>query len=377
MHIVLIIVLVIVFVKGQSVVYGRLWDRKLSVKVDFSKKMAEEREDFYVVETVENRKKIPLPALSVKFSTSPNLVVSGLVKDDNASVSDKFYYSDIVPAMGQKQIVRKIPCHAGKRGIYNIDSVYLSVNNLLLSSDMHDFIDNSASIKIYPKHYNYPSIDTAFYSLMGDIVTKLNLVEDPFEFRGMRDYDTSDSMNRINWKASARTDDYVVNQFNQTITGSVVLAVNFSQATGRFEDILLEESLRLLVSIAEELLKSGFSVQFISNAKSFLSDNETLGEMGNGYRQMEIIHETTASIDADCVVKAYDQTEVSEKTFGTEDYLIFISFNQDEKLVNLFEERLEKGFPSYWLVPTNYYIDYRLPESLKNFSGEWRVDGNR
>ncbi|MBQ8280860.1 MAG: DUF58 domain-containing protein [Lachnospiraceae bacterium] len=377
MHILLIVVLVLLFIKGQTWVYNNLWDKKLNVNVSFSKRMVEEKEEFQVVEIVENGKKLPLPSLSVKFSTSPELVVCGLVKDENANVSDKFYYSDIVPAMSNTQVIRRIKCFAKKRGVYKIDSVYLSTENLFLNADMHEFIDNDAEILVYPKHFNLPGYNLPFNTLMGDIITKLNIIEDPFEFRGLRDYDCSDSMKMINWKASAKSEDYVVNQFNQTISKSVIIAVNFSQASGRFEDELLEDSLKLLVSIAEELLKAGFSVKFVSNAVNFSSESETIVEMGSGLRQMEVIHEATASIDADARVKDFHATAFFDELINTEDYLILISFNQDEKLVNAFSERIEQGMTGYWIVPVNYNIDYILPDSLRNFSEEWRTNENR
>lgn len=36
------------------------------------------------------------------------------------------------------------------------------------------------------------------------------MVEDPFAFAGMREYDGTDPMNRINWKASARSGNLMV-----------------------------------------------------------------------------------------------------------------------------------------------------------------------
>lgn len=374
MNILLVIALLLLFVKGQTAVYNRFWNKNLNVNIGFSDRLVEEREDFQVVESVENGKKLPLPSLSVKFSTSPSLLVSGLVKDDNANTSDRFYYSDVVPAMGNRLVTRKIKCHAEKRGVYGIDSIFLSSDNLLLNSNMHEVRDNSAEIMVYPRHLNRHGFELPFNTLMGDIVTRFNLIEDPFEFRGLREYFPQDAMNRINWKASARAENYVVNQFNQTVSKSVLVAVNFSQASARFEDGLMEESLRLAVSFAEELLRRGFSLGVVSNAKSYFTDEETAVEYGNGFRHLQAIHEATASIAAEKPVDYFLQSEACRAAFDDSEFLILISFNQDDKLIECFEERLQRGLAGYWVVPTNYNVAYRLPESLKSVSGEWRVN---
>lgn len=377
MYIVLILLVVLIFIKGQSIIYNRNWDKRLTVKVNFSDRLVEEEEEFQVVETVENGKRLPIPSLSVKFSTSPSLVVSGLVRDENANVSDKFYYSDIVPAMGNRLVTRKIKCVARKRGAYSIGSVYLSCDNILLSEDMHDVRSNEANLLVYPKHLNRFGFSLPFNTLIGDIVTRFNLIEDPFEFRGIREYSPADSMNRINWKASARSEEYVVNQFNQTITKSVVIAVNCSQATARFEDLLLEESLRLMVSAAEELLKLGFSVKVLSNGRNVFSGEETVVENGSSLRHMEIIHEAAASVDTLAGVTDYVLSDICKQTFETEDFLIFISFCQEESLIKKFAERAENGYAGYWIVPVNHNIQYMLPESFRNISGEWRMNASR
>ena len=47
--------------------------------------------------------------------------------------------------------------------------------------------------------------------MIGSITSRQFLYEDPFEFRGIRDYTITDPMNKINWKASARSGNLMVN----------------------------------------------------------------------------------------------------------------------------------------------------------------------
>lgn len=371
MHIILIVIVVIVFIIGQSIIYDRLWNKKLNVSVDFSKELVEEREEFKVIETVENRKKLPLPALFVKFSTTSHLEVCGIAKDDNAVVSDKFYYSDVIPVMGNKLVTRKIRCHANKRGVYLIDSLHLSSRSLLMDSDMHEVRNNDAKLLVYPKHFNRAGFDIPFNTLFGEVLTKLNLIEDPFMFRGLRDYSPGDAMNRINWKASAKSDSYVVNHYNQSISRSVTVCVDFSHISGRSEDELMEESLRLLVSLSEELLDAGFAVKVVSNALNQFTGEETIVLPCDGALQMENIHIATASIDINQNTKLLTEVEDCANALDKDSYLILISCNQDEDLIDRFIGRIENGLDSFWIVPVNYNVKYNLPSNLNDCSCQW------
>lgn len=377
MHVIIIIVLILLFVKVQTWIYNRGWDEKLEVSVCFSKRMVEENEEFQVIETVSNNKKLPLPALNVKFSTSKELVVSGLSRDDNANVSDNFYYSDVVPAMGYKKVVRKIRCYAKRRGVHRIESLFLSSDNLLLNSGMHCVRENEAEIIVYPAHIKQRGLDYSYDSLLGDVISKLRQLEDPFEFRGLRDYNPGDSMNKINWKASAKTEDYLVNQFNQTEKKSITIVCNLSQATGRFEDRLMDECLRLTVSLAEDMLSKGFELKLISNGRNLYTEEAVNVPMGSGIGYIDVFNEAVATIDFKLPVKELISFEYADEVFETDTCLVMISFNQDNKLIEKFSNRVERGLSSYWIVPTNSNVKNVLPPELLAFSGEWSSNEDR
>ena len=59
--------------------------------------------------------------------------------------------------------------------------------------------------------------------MLGIMQCSRHLYEDPFTFRGIREYTTSDPMKTINWKASARTGGLMVNTFDSVMTQKVML----------------------------------------------------------------------------------------------------------------------------------------------------------
>ena len=372
MAVILIIVLVLAFILGQAAVYRKKWNRNLKVSVGFSVGMTGAGDDFEIIETAENDKWLPVPSLMIKYSTDRNLVVPGLVTDENENiVTDKFYYSDAVPVLSHKKSIKKLVCHSKKRGVFTVDSVYLSARDLCYTEEFHSNVPADASILIYPAYLNFGESEFPFNHMMGDILTRLRFIEDPFEFRGLRDYLPQDATNRINWKASAKSDDYIVNEFNQTVLKTIRIYVNLTQNSGHFEDALIEEELKLLVSISSELLNRGFTVGVSTNAVSVFGDRDINVELGTGRAHMEKIHEASAVVDASAKVGNFAGAPFFEEFKDNGDFVILIGFDQSEELQDGIRERVKNGYGTYWILPVNGYVKNEVSKDINGFVYEW------
>lgn len=84
---------------------------------------------------------------------------------------------------------------------------------------------------IYPGRRVYRPAETADAPPGGVLEGRRGMVEDPFAFAGMREYDGTDPMNRINWKASARSGNLMVNLQNSTYSPRVACFVDVEDVT--------------------------------------------------------------------------------------------------------------------------------------------------
>ena len=372
MAVILIILLVLAFILGQARVYRKNWNRNLKISVGFSVGMTGAGDDFEIIEKAENDKWLPVPSLMIKYSTDRNLVVPNLLTDEKENmVTDKFYYSDAIPVLSHKKSIKKLVCHSKKRGVFTVERIFLAARDLCYTEEYHTSISENASILIYPSYLNFGDSEYPFNHMMGDILTRLRFIEDPFEFRGLRDYLPQDPTNRINWKASAKSDDYIVNEFNQTVLKTVRIYVNLTQNSGHFEDALIEEELRLLVSIASDLLNRGFSVSFYSNAISVFGDKNINVEVGSGKAHMEQIHEASAVVDASAKVQEFSKTDFFEDFKDNNDFVILIGFEQSEDLQNGIRERIKNGLGIFWILPINGYVKCEAGKDLTRIIYEW------
>ena len=86
----------------------------------------------------------------------------------------------------------------------------------------------------------------------GEIKSKAHLIEDPFEFRGIREYQPYDSMKSINWKATAKTGELRVNMRDFTSQKVVRIFLNLED-TGI---IKRTEACEAAIKVAAGLVKN-------------------------------------------------------------------------------------------------------------------------
>ena len=81
-------------------------------------------------------------------------------------------------------------------------------------------------------------------------------------------------MNRINWKASARSGSLMVNQHNSAVSGNVCILLDVEDETvWKYEEIH-EEGIRLAAAVAESFLSRGIEVGLITNGRDCREKSE-------------------------------------------------------------------------------------------------------
>ena len=122
--------LLLIFLAGaavfylQRLLYKRIWDRGLDVRVRFGDAFVYEGETTEITEEIVNDKGFSLPALEIRFALDRNL--SYLRESaENASLSDKNYRRDVFSLFSRQKKIRTFALSCGKRGYYRIDEAEL------------------------------------------------------------------------------------------------------------------------------------------------------------------------------------------------------------------------------------------------------------
>lgn len=353
--------------------YRELWKRELDAKVEFQKEPAIEGKEAFLTETITNKKWLFIPLLQVGFQIHRNL---WFADGENTSVSDQCYKRDIFSVGSYQKITRTIPFRCTKRGYYELEKVELVTRSPLMTKKYYETLKHPDYFYVYPRLADERLLEIPFRKVMGSVLAQRNLYEDPFEFRGIREYQPADPMSRINWKASARADKWMVNLFDSTSAQEVILILDVEDETiWKFDDIH-EEGIRLAASMAAKCIRNGIPAGIRTNGKDIRTRETLRLEAGSGKQQIRTVSEALARLD---LVQKAEKMEIllsreresMEKTRRT---YVMISKNQRISCYEGFMELLRQGAAGIWIATLYNDMELVLPDTRQLPVLRWEVE---
>lgn len=352
---------IVVYVLLQKF-YRKNWHKGLEAEVKFAVGHAVAGDTIDFVEVVTNRKRLPLPYVHLKFQMDRALVFEDA--GDNAQISDKVYRNDIFSLLMFQRVTRKVPLHCSKRGVYSVSGIEIVSSGIFMDELLVLKTHSNTELTVYPAAVDTQMLDVAFTRLMGTIEKNKRLYEDPFVFRGIRDYTPTDTMNRINWKASARTGGLMVNQFNETICQEVCILLNVESEGMLKRDELSEMSISIAAGLSQMLIENGVSVSMICNGLDYASKESVSTESASGFAHTKTINTALARIDLSYEPVAYADL-IQNYPALVEEYAnsgrgmvnrqpklyVMISQNKRRDLQEAFERLTGGDGNSVWIIP--------------------------
>lgn len=250
--------------------YATHWNKNLAITLNFQQNFVYAGEQAQLTEQIENRKKLMLPVLEASFHIDKAL---SFLNFENTSVSDYIYKRDIFALLGNQRITRKLPLHCTKRGYYQIDKSYLTAFSMLHGRRFSIDCPADTALYVYAARTNVSDILVSCERLMGNLQCAKRLFEDPFAFSSIREYTITDPMNTINWKASARTGDLMVNTFESTLTEKVMIYLDIEDSGILKYEYLIEDSISVAATLTQKLIARGMEVGICVNAAANTSDD--------------------------------------------------------------------------------------------------------
>lgn len=348
----------------QQKIYGSLWEKNLEVRLEFTKKSLFEGEKGELSEIIENGKQLPLPMLKVKFQTDRNLQFTDM---QGSKVTDRFYRNDIFQVRGKERITRKLTFIAAKRGYYRIHNIDLVAADLFLSAEMTESRHTEQYFYVYPAPFASKEFMLSMQQLNGEILAKRRFMEDPFEYRGIREYQPYDDIRSVNWKATARTGELKVNQKNYTSLQTIRIFFNIEDNGILKKEEAVEASFRITAGLAAFFLNRGIRVACYGNGKDIVHGKPVQIEAGAGAGQMQQIYRALARVDtsqeAADFVSCFEQKLLREAS-GT--ITILVSPNAYSSFVGLVTRYRQQGQECIWFYPALTKEEPKLPEEWKN-----------
>lgn len=244
------------------ILYRRFWERGLSCRIAFREEYAVEDEFSVLTEVVANNKLLPLPVVEIDFHMDKRLQFSG---GGNASVSDQSYRRDVFALSVRQRVTRTLDFKCVGRGYFQINSAGLTAQDLFLTRKYHSSSPQNTEFYVLPRPVPTQQIQIPFSRVMGALLSRRKIYDDPFEFAGLRKYARGDPMKYINWKATARAGKLLTNLHESTLSQKVVILLDMEGKGVQQADLLNEAAVRIACSLCERLLLAGVSLELFSN----------------------------------------------------------------------------------------------------------------
>ena len=347
----------------QRLVYINLWDKHLSVSVSFLQDGITEGESGEVMQVLENRKRLLLPMVRVGFQTAKYLRFEN---EPGSITTDQYYHNEIFQINGYEKITRRLKFQAEKRGYYHINNIDVAGTDLFFVKEAPYSMSTDSYLYVYPKVFRSEEFLSALQKLSGDILVQRHIIEDPFEYRGIREYQPFDDMRAVNWKATAKVGELKVNQRNYTAMQTVRIFLNTEDADVWKKYREMEMAMQIVLGIAERVIQQGIRVAFYTNGRDQLTQEPIAIEGGAGITQLEAIRKALARIDTSQKAAAFVELfREKARENVTESFNIFVSPNAyltfQELLCSCETERIEYR----WFYPI---LQYEKDEALKQIT---------
>lgn len=250
---------------------SRFWARHLFDRVRFTRRFSERRT--FVGEPVglnlalENRKALPLPWYELRLGLSEALPI----REERLSGAAFPGLSFLVRrgALGWYQRHEwALTIEPTERGYHQLGPYTIRSADILgvFPKTLED--TNLSHLVVFPRVYPLSDLGLPADRPFGDSRGSNPLFEDPLRIAGLREYRPGDPFRRIDWKATARTNDLQARIYEPSGTQQLYLMVNIDTMLHVWEGYLhddLERTVSAAASIAVWAAGARYSVGLLAN----------------------------------------------------------------------------------------------------------------
>lgn len=229
---------------------------------------------------------------------------------------------------------------AKKRGLYKMGPLRWEFGDFL-GYELTKGELEELEFYIYPKILDLEELGLASRIPFGNSKWPQPIYKDPYQNAGIREYQPSDRMNKIHWKATAKTGELKSRKNESTVSIDTALVLNMSQNDYglKFLERKTELAVTAAASMAYYLNRAGHSYKFFSNAEIAGKDKEEFAAyQAQIHKTEESVDEKTGNNDALSKESAVEKNEESEKNeINYDNYLKLPSGSGDSHLQELLE----------------------------------------
>jgi uncharacterized repeat protein (TIGR01451 family) len=164
-------------------------------------------------------------------------------------------------------LLYQIECN--RRGYYQIGPLVLETGDLFGLHRRYRALADPDFLMVLPKVIPLEGFDIASRRPLGEIRLAHRLYEDPTRIAGVRPYELGDPLNRIHWRATARTASLQSKVYEPSTVAGATLLVDLHKSAhdGRNEPYRSDLAVTAAASIANAIYQMGQQVGLVTNGR--------------------------------------------------------------------------------------------------------------
>lgn len=243
---------------------ARQWSEGLAASRECNRLTANIGDTVAVVIKVENRGKLPVAWVLLEDLLARHAL---LPPPPRLAVQGRRAQLTMLKSRGRKTLLYQLLCQG--RGYFQIGPLVLETGDLLGLHRRYRVVTEPHFLLVYPDVVTLEGWDIASRRPIGEVRVTHRLYEDPTRIAGVRQYQRGDPLNRIHWKATARTGVLHSKVYEPSTIAGATLLLDFHVASypERYEPYRSELAVTAAASLASAVYEMGQQIGLATNGR--------------------------------------------------------------------------------------------------------------
>ncbi len=243
---------------------ARNWAEHLDAQRECNRLSANVGDTVAVVITIKNRGALPIAWLLVEDLLPRHALI---FEPPNLRVLGKRLQLAMLRPRGRKTIFYQLQCN--RRGYYQIGPLVLETGDVFGLHRRYRVATHPHFLLVYPQVQPLEGFDVASRRPIGEVRMSHRLFEDPTRVAGVRRYEAGDPLNRIHWRATARTALLHSKIYEPSTVAGATILLDFHRESfaTRHEPYRSELAVTTAASLANAVFQMGQQVGLATNGR--------------------------------------------------------------------------------------------------------------
>lgn len=243
---------------------ARTWAENLSATRECSRVSVNVGDTVAVVITVENSGRLWIPWVLVEDLLPRHALIP---PPPRLGVQGRRLQLAMLRARGRKTLLYQLECR--QRGYFQIGPLMMETGDLFGLHRRYRVVTEPHFLLVYPEVLALEGFDVASRRPIGEVRMTYRLFEDPTRIAGVRHYEPGDPLNRVNWRATARTGELHSKVYEPSTVAGATLVLDFHQDAYVRRDRMARSELAVTAaaSLANAVYEMNQQVGLVTNGR--------------------------------------------------------------------------------------------------------------